>query len=55
LNTSWMVGFAPADNPEIAFAAVVANSDKWHIKSGHIIKKALNTFFELKSRKKNKS
>jgi penicillin-binding protein A len=38
---SWWVGFAPADQPEIALAALVVNSDKWRIKSSFVARDAL--------------
>ncbi len=35
LDHSWFVGFAPADDPQIAFAAIVVNDVKelWHIRA----------------------
>jgi len=41
----WFVGFAPGDNPQIAFAAMVINHDRWKIKGAFVAQEALKTFF----------
>jgi cell division protein FtsI/penicillin-binding protein 2 len=41
----WFVGFAPADQPQIAFAAMIINHDRWRIKGAFIAQEALKTFF----------
>ncbi|HKP62416.1 MAG TPA: penicillin-binding transpeptidase domain-containing protein [Polyangiales bacterium] len=41
---SWWVGFAPADQPQVALAALVINSDKWRIKSSFVARDALEQF-----------
>src|SRR5690606_18605272 len=33
LNYNWLVGYAPADAPEIAFAVLLANEPAWRIKA----------------------
>jgi cell division protein FtsI/penicillin-binding protein 2 len=38
---SWWVGFAPADQPQIALAALVVNSELWRIKSSFVARDAL--------------
>lgn len=38
---SWWVGFAPADKPEIAVAALVVNTPKWRIKGSFLAREAL--------------
>jgi cell division protein FtsI/penicillin-binding protein 2 len=38
---NWFVGFAPAEDPEVAVAALVVNSPKWRIKAGYIGREAL--------------
>lgn len=43
---SWFVGFAPADEPRIAVAAVIVNGPKWTVKSPFIAREALRVFFE---------
>lgn len=42
---SWFVGFAPADDPQIAFASLVVNPPKWKVKGTPIAKKALHSYF----------
>jgi len=42
---SWFVGFAPADNPRIAFASLVVNGPKWKVKGPYVAQKALESFF----------
>lgn len=41
----WFVGFAPADQPQIAFAAMIINHDRWRIKGAFVAQEALKTFF----------
>ncbi|MDP2341660.1 MAG: penicillin-binding transpeptidase domain-containing protein [Deltaproteobacteria bacterium] len=41
LDTSWFIGFAPADAPELIVAAVVVNTSKWHIKAPWLAKESL--------------
>lgn len=38
---SWWVGFAPADKPEIAVAALVVNTPKWRIKGSYLARETL--------------
>ena len=33
---SWFVGYAPADNPEIAFAVVLGNPAAWRIRAAYV-------------------
>jgi cell division protein FtsI/penicillin-binding protein 2 len=33
---SWFVGFAPAENPTIAFAIALGNGTRWRIKAAHV-------------------
>jgi peptidoglycan glycosyltransferase len=47
---SWWVGFAPADNPQIAVAALVVNVGNWRIKSSYLAREVLETFFERQQR-----
>ena len=53
MDYSWFVGYAPAKNPQIAFAAVIGNTPIWHIKSGFLAIEGLRRFFkvELKNHK----
>jgi penicillin-binding protein A len=41
----WFVGFAPADQPQIAFAAMIINHDRWRIKGAFVAQEALKAFF----------
>jgi cell division protein FtsI/penicillin-binding protein 2 len=41
---SWFVGFAPADDPKIAVAAVVVNGLKWKIHAPFIAREALKAY-----------
>jgi penicillin-binding protein A len=41
---SWFVGFAPADNPEIAFAVVVVNGLKWKVHAPYIAREAVRAY-----------
>jgi penicillin-binding protein A len=41
LDSSWFVGFAPADAPEYVVSAVVVNTAKWHIKAPWLAKESL--------------
>jgi len=45
LAYTWFVGYAPEENPTIAFAAMVGNDGKWRIKAGNLMRKALETAF----------
>jgi membrane peptidoglycan carboxypeptidase len=38
---TWWVGFAPADRPTIALAAVVVNTPLWRIKASYVAREAL--------------
>ncbi len=42
---SWWVGFAPAENPQIAVAALIVNVGKWRIKSTYLAREVLETYF----------
>ena len=41
---SWFVGFAPADDPQIAIAAVVVNGLKWRIHAPFVAREALRAY-----------
>lgn len=38
---SWWVGFAPAEAPRVAVAALVVNRPRWRIKAGYLAREAL--------------
>jgi peptidoglycan glycosyltransferase len=42
---TWFVGFAPADKPEVAVAALVVNTPVWHIKGPHLGRDVLRAYF----------
>jgi cell division protein FtsI/penicillin-binding protein 2 len=42
---SWFVGYAPADRPEIAVAAVVVNERLWRVRAPSLAKEALEAYF----------
>ena len=43
---SWFVGFAPADAPRIAVAAVVVNDRLWRVRAPLIAREALKAYFQ---------
>jgi cell division protein FtsI/penicillin-binding protein 2 len=42
---TWFVGFAPADKPEVAVAALVVNTPIWHIKGPQLGRDVLRAYF----------
>jgi cell division protein FtsI/penicillin-binding protein 2 len=42
---SWFVGFAPADDPQVAVAAVVVNERRWRVKAPWVAHHALEAYF----------
>ncbi len=42
---SWFVGFAPADNPEVAVATVIVNERKWRVRAPAVAREALEAYF----------
>lgn len=45
-HNSWFVGFAPADDPKIAVAALVVNDPKWHIKGTTLAMEVLGAYLD---------
>ncbi len=43
---SWFVGFAPADDPTVAIAAVVVNGRFWKVHAPEVARDAFQTYFE---------
>ncbi len=41
---TWWVGFAPAENPTIAVAALVVNTPRWRIKASYLAREALRYY-----------
>ena len=44
LNYNWFVGFAPADDPQIAFSVIVANTPKWRIKAHYLARRMIQIY-----------
>ncbi len=42
---TWFVGFAPADNPEVAVATVIANDRRWRVHAPAVAREALEAYF----------
>ncbi|HKO91167.1 MAG TPA: penicillin-binding transpeptidase domain-containing protein, partial [Polyangiaceae bacterium] len=42
---TWFVGFAPADAPEVAVAALVVNTPVWRIKGPQLARDVLRSYF----------
>jgi penicillin-binding protein A len=42
---TWFVGFAPADNPEVAVSALVVNTPVWRIKGPFLGREVLRAYF----------
>jgi cell division protein FtsI/penicillin-binding protein 2 len=43
---SWFTGFAPARDPEVAVAVMLANDYKWWRKANQVARDALDAYFE---------
>jgi cell division protein FtsI/penicillin-binding protein 2 len=48
---TWFVGFAPADKPEVAIAALVVNTPTWQIKGPELARNVLRAYFAKKRAK----
>jgi cell division protein FtsI/penicillin-binding protein 2 len=48
LFNTWMVGFFPANRPEVAFAAVIATRGPAPVKAGNLSRYAIDAFLKLK-------
>jgi penicillin-binding protein 2 len=46
---AWTVAFAPLENPEIAVVAYVYNGTEGATVAGPIVRRVLETYFELKN------
>ena len=44
MDYSWFVGFAPADDPKIAVAAVIVNGLKWRIHAPYVAREAFRAY-----------
>lgn len=55
LFNTWMVGFYPSRDPEIAFAALISTQGGHAIKAGHLTRYALETYLRLKKARQGRS
>lgn len=55
LHNTWMVGFYPANNPEIAFAGLISQNGYGPLKAGHVTKYAIETYLKLKKSRSRRS
>ncbi|MBI3242358.1 MAG: penicillin-binding protein 2 [Chloroflexi bacterium] len=46
---AWFVGYAPADNPEIAVVAFIYNGGEGSLVAGPVVQQVLQAYFELKA------
>ncbi len=49
LNYNWFIGYAPADNPEIAFAVLLANEPKWRIKAHYAARRLVQIYLKRRA------
>ncbi len=49
LNYNWFIGFAPADDPEIAFAVLLANEPKWRIKAHYAARRLIQIYLNRRT------
>lgn len=49
LNYNWFIGYAPADQPEIAFAVLLANEPKWRIKAHYAARRLVQIYLERRA------
>jgi peptidoglycan glycosyltransferase len=49
LNYNWLIGYAPADAPEIAFAVLLANEPAWRIKAHYAGRRLVQIYLERRA------
>jgi peptidoglycan glycosyltransferase len=49
---SWFIGFAPADDPQVAVASLAVNGQEWKMKGATLARELLAKYFPPSSRKK---
>ncbi len=52
---TWFVGFAPADAPQIAVAALVVNEPRWRIKAAYAAREALRYWLVVRPREEERA
>ena len=45
-NYNWFIGYAPAENPEMAFAVLLANEPSWRIKAHYAGRRIVQIYME---------
>jgi cell division protein FtsI/penicillin-binding protein 2 len=45
-HVSWFIGFAPAENPKVAVAALAINGWKWKVKAPALARDAMGLYFD---------
>ena len=45
-HVSWFIGFAPAENPKVAIAALAINGWKWKVKAPALAREAMGLYFD---------
>lgn len=48
---TWFVGFAPAEQPEVAISTLVVNTPIWHIKASQLAREVLRAYFARRGAK----
>ena len=43
---TWFVGFAPAQNPQIAFAVLIGNGELWYVRATDVARDVLAAYFD---------
>lgn len=51
----WFMGFAPADDPEIAVAGLVINDPQWRIKGHYVGRELFRRYFQLQRQRRERS
>lgn len=46
-HVSWFIGFAPAENPKVAVAALAINGWKWKVKAPALARDSMGLYFDL--------
>jgi penicillin-binding protein A len=49
LNYNWLIGYAPAEAPEIAFAVLLANGPAWRIKAHYAGRRLIQIYLERRA------
>jgi cell division protein FtsI/penicillin-binding protein 2 len=51
----WFMGFAPADDPEIAVAGLVINEPQWRIKGHYVGRELFRRYFQLQRHRREET